>query len=123
MRGARRSAAHGVPGEGAERAAAGTGGEAQTVERLAPRLAESRREHDADGGADHAAEDSPASLPHAATIAARRYLVEHQGAVGEPDLDRVARGEPSRASSSRESGFSIRRWMARFSGRAPNSAS
>ena len=78
--------------EGLDRAPAGPDGQAQAVERLLPRLAESRREHDADGGAEHTSESSTPSLPHATTISAALPL-EHKGAAGHADADRVPLGK------------------------------
>ena len=105
-----------------DRAAAGTGGETKTADSLAPRLSEPRREHHSDGGADEAADDRPASLIHAATIAARGYFVNTRAPSASPTLMASPSANLPR-SSALDSGFSTRRWIARFIGRAPYSAS
>ena len=108
----------GRAGKGADRAPAGTGGEAETAERLAPRLSEPGREDHSDGGADDAAEDCVASLAHAATIAARGYFVNTRLPSATSTLT-VSPSTNRPRSSALDSGFSTSRWMARFIGRAP----
>ena len=109
-------------GESAYRAAARAGGDTQTVERLASRLTASRREDYADHRAEHAAEHRIAHLPHARTIAARGYLVNTRLPSATSTL-MVSPSLNSPRSIALDSGFSTRRWMARFMGRAPYSAS